>query len=283
MATIGLLIAGMTAQVVANALQPTRVIDNGGLSDLSLPKSNYGSPIPQAWGTVTISGNLIWGTAKEEVIKKKKRGKGGGGTVEKERTYYGNFAHLFAWTPNQPAIRFKRLWMNGKIVYSVLGDAETINNGNDFASQYLRFYLGTSSQNPDPLLESMKPIASYDYGLPHDENARAQALADLGLDSNTIYTPGYRYRVYCVAERLPLADWGNQLPTIKAEIEFTSPCYLADIISDICLQAGLTASQIDTTGVAGIEVTGFYLDSVTKASEALQLLQQCYFFDIVQS
>ena len=284
MATVALnFTLGLAATTIARWLEPKKIIDNGGLADLSIPKSNYGTPIAQAWGTVTIAGNLFWGTAKEEVIKKKKRGKGGGGTVEKERTYYGNFAHLFAFTPNQPAIQFKRLWMNGKVVYSTVGDAETINNGNDFASQYLRFYLGSSTQTPDPLLESLTPIATYDYGLPHDPDERTQALVDLGLDPNTIYTPGYRYRVYCVAERLALADWGNQLPTIKAEIEFTSPCYLADIISDICLQAGLSATQIDTTGVAGIGVTGFYIDNVTQASEALQLLQQCYFFDIVQS
>ena len=284
MATVALnFTLGLAATTIASWVQPKKIIDNGGLADLSIPKSNYGTTIPQAWGTVVIAGNLIWGTHKEEKIKKKKQGKGGGGKVEKKRSYYGNFAHLFAFTPNQPALQFKRLWMNGKVVYSTVGDAETINNGNDFASQYLRFYLGTSSQNPDPLLESLKPSSTYDYGLPHDPDERVQALANLGLDPNTIYTPGYRYRVYCVAERLPLADWGNQLPTVKAEIEFTSPCYLADIINDICLQAGLSATQIDTTGVAGINVAGFYLDSVTKATDALQLLQQCYFFDIIQS
>ena len=284
MATIAIsLAAGFAAQTVAQWLQPTKVIDNGGLSDLSIPKSNYGVVIPRAWGTVTIGGNLFWGTAKEEKVKKKKRGKGGGGTVEKNRTYYGNFAHLFAYTPSQPAIKFVRLWMNGKVVYSILGDAETINNGSAFASQYLRFYLGSKTQNPDPLIESLEPISTYNYGLPHEPNARAQALVDLGLDPNTIYPPAYRQRVYCVAERLPLADWGNQLPTIKAEIEFSNPCYLADIIVDICSEAGLSSSQIDVTGVSSIPVTGFYLDRITKANEALQLLQQCYFFDIVQS
>ena len=284
MATIAIsLAAGFAAQTVASWLQPTQVIDNGGLSDLSIPKSNYGVTIPQAWGTVMMAGNLIWGTHKEEVVKKKKRGKGGGGRVEKNRTYYGNCAWLFGYTPNSPAIGFKRVWMNGKVVYSTVGDAETINNGDDFASQYLRFYLGSNTQTPDPLLESLKPSSSYDYGLPHDPDEREAALIDLGLDPSTIYTPAYRYRSYCVAERLPLNDFGNQLPTLKAEIIFSSPCYLADIITDICLQAGLTANQIDVTGVAGIGVTGFYLDSVKKASEALQLLQQCYFFDVVQS
>ena len=284
MATVAIsLAAGFAAQTVASWLQPTQVIDNGGLSDLSIPKSNYGVTIPQAWGTVMIAGNLIWGTHKEEVVKKKKRGKGGGGRVEKNRTYYGNCAWLFGYNPNSPAIGFKRLWMNGKVVYSTVGDAETINNGDDFAAQYLRFYLGTNTQTPDPLLESLKPSSSYDYGLPHDPDQREAALVDLGLDPNTIYTPAYRYRSYIVAERLPLNDFGNQLPTVKAEIVFTNPCYLSDIITDICLQAGLTANQIDVTGVAGIGVTGFYLDSVKKASEALQLLQQCYFFDIIQS
>lgn len=285
MASVAISLAvGFAAQTAAYFLQPTRTIDNGGLSDLSIPKSNYGVVIPQGWGTVAVAGNLIWGTHIEEVVKKKKkRGKGGGGTVEKERTYFGNAAWLFGYTPNSPAASIKRIWMNGKIVYSTVGDAETINNGNDFAQKYLRFYLGSATQNPDPLLESLKPSSAYDYGLPHDPNERAQALAGLGLDPNTIYTPAYRYRVYCVAERLPLNDFGNQLPTVKAEVVFSNNPTLATVISDICLQAGLESGQIDVTGLENIPVTGFYLDSITKAHEALQLLQQCYFFDIIQS
>ena len=284
MATVAIsLAAGFAAQTVASWLQPTKVIDNGGLSDLSIPKSNYGVVMPQAWGTVAMSGNLIWATHKEEQIKKKKRGKGGGGVVEKERSYYGNCAWLFAYTPRTPALYFKRVWMNGKIVYSTVGDAETIDNGNNFASQYLRFYLGSNLQTPDPLLESLTPSSTYDYGLPHDPNEREAALISLGLDPNTIHTPAYRYRTYLVAERIPLNDFGNNLPTVKAEIVFTEPAYLANIISDICEQIGLTSEQIEVGNLSGISVTGFYLDNVTKASEALQLLQQCYFFDIIQS
>ncbi len=51
------------------------------LEDLSVQTSTYGTDIPRLYGTVAMSGNLIWlenGKLKEVVKKKKSGGKGGG-------------------------------------------------------------------------------------------------------------------------------------------------------------------------------------------------------------
>jgi hypothetical protein len=277
---IGISIAASIAlQAAAYYLKPTQNISSGGLEDLTSPKSNYGIVIPQCWGKVGLTGNLVWSTDKIEVTKKKRRGKGGG-VVEETKSYYGNLAVLFAYCPTTPAQEFERVWFNGKLVYSIHGDAETLANSDDFASKYMRFYHGDSMQLPDPLIESSTPTAIYDYGIPWSEPERSLAITALGLNPSDPFVHGYRKRAYGVCEGLPLGEWGNNFPVFKSEIRFHDNCTLENIISDICTQSGLEPDQFACYGCDQI-VRGFYIDRVMAAREALTLLQQAYFFDIV--
>ena len=274
---------GFGSSLLINALTPAQVIDQGGLSDLSVPKSNYGAVIPQCWGEMKLAGNLLWSTAKREVTETKKQGGKGAPKVEtKERTYFQSFALMFAYCPHRPVEALLQLYLSGELVYdSTATDPETIAASNEFASRYMRFYGGEATQNLDPLLQSGQPIQSYDYGLPHDATERANALTALGLDPNLNHVPAYRYKCYLVLENLPLADYGNQIPVVKANLRFNSNNSLETMVTDICNQVGV--SNINTTGIANISVSGFYLDRIAEAKEALRTLQQAYFFDIIKS
>lgn len=274
---------GIGSSLIINALTPAQVVKSGGLSDLSVPKSNYGAVIPMCWGNIKLAGNLLWSTTKREVTEENRQGgKGGPTVISRETTYYGNFAVLLAYTPIRSAERLSRLWLNGKLVFDGEStDPDTQSASAEFLATHLRFYTGASDQTPDPLLQNAYPIQSYDYGLPHDPTERANALGALGLPPNLNHIPAYQYKCYVVLENLPLADYGNQIPVVKAEVLFNTDNSLETVVTDICNLAGI--NNIDTTGIQNIFVPGFYLDRITSASDALKTLQQAYFFDIIKS
>jgi Putative phage tail protein len=276
------LVVSAATSAAAAALAPSQKIDKGGLNDLSVAKSSYGETIPQCWGQIELAGNLIWATKIKEVTETQQQGGSGAGATVTDRSYFGNFAIAFAYTPHRSAEEFVRIKLNGKTVYDPTNpDPIAQQASNDFASQYLRFYYGTSDQQPDPLIQNTTPVQSYDYGLPHDPIQRANALTALGLNPNLNHVPAYRYKVYVVFENLPLKDYSNSIPAVKAEILFNTNNTLETIITDLCTQVGITS--IDTSLIANISVPGFYLDRQIRASEALRILQQAYFFDIIKS
>lgn len=278
---VSLAVSAATSAAAA-ALTPSQKIDKGGLNDLSVPKSSYGETIPQCWGQLELAGNLIWATALKEVTETEQQGGSGGGATVTERSYFANFAVMFAYCPNRSVQEYLKLKLNGKTVYDPNNsDSEAQSASTEFASKYLRFYYGTESQTPDPLIQSTTPVQSYDYGLPHDPEEREAALIELGLDPNLNHIPAYRYKAYVVFENLPLADYNNAIPSVKAEILFNEDNTAATIVSDLCSQVGVT--DINTTDLESIDVRGFYLDRQVPAYEGIKFLAIAYFFDIIKS
>ncbi len=176
------------------------------------------------------------------------------------------------------------LKFNNKGAYSTITpDPNSIEASAKFRDKYLRFYLGTDTQEPDPLIEAKKPVSTYDHGLPASYDDRQDLLASLGLPASTVTVPAYRKKVYLVAENLPLIDYGNQIPRIKARIRFHDSINLDQIVREICLQAGLTESDIEVSELATVPVAGFYIDRVMPAKQAIKILQQAFFFDVFRS
>ena len=270
---VSLLTAGVTY-----ALTPTQKIQGNRLNDLSSPTSSYGAPLPVAWGTVRLPGNKIWLDYKEEVRKKKKQGKVETTTFQ----YYGYYASVYCHCPFRPIVRYQRTWMNKKLVYSTVGGAETIAEGGKFAEQYLRFYRGLPAQAIDPLLANTDPISNYSYGLPSDPAERDAYLRNAGIDPSTaVLTPAYNGRAYIVAQRIPLEDFFNSLPSDESEIVASENCTVGQIVGDI-FGLFLKPERFDVS-LLTTPVKGFSLDTVEAAKSALQTLQQAYFFDIVDS
>ncbi len=282
---IGLVTSFITAGLTY-ALTPTQKIQAGRLNDLTSSNSSYGVSLPWAWGTVRLPGNKIWLDYLEEVRKTGSQGGGLFGLAPKVETttfnYYGYYASLFCDCPFRPIVDYQRLWMNKKLVYSIVGGAETIAQGGKFADKYLRFYKGEPAQIIDPLLQNTSPISNYNYGLPTNEADRSAYLESLGIDPNqVILTPGYNHRAYLVAQRLPLVDFFNALPADEAEIIASENCTVGQIIGDI-FSLFFDSTRYDVS-LLTTPVQGFTIDSVTAAKSAIQTLQQAYFFDIVDS
>lgn len=275
-AAVSLATAGLTY-----ALTPSQKLEGNRLNDLTSGNSTYGSPLPWAWGKVRLPGNKIWIDYLEEDKKTTKQGKGSKVSTT-EYSYYGYYASVFCECPFRPIVDHDRIWMNKKLVFSRSGGAETITAGGKFAEQYLQFYKGAKNQLINPLLQNLSPISNYNYGLPADLIERDRFLRGLGLNPTQIaLTPGYNQRAYLVATRLPLGDFFNSLPTDEAEIIASSNCTVGQIIADI-FSLFFESDRYDTS-LLTTPVQGFTIDSVQAAKQAVQLLQQAYFFDVVDS
>lgn len=162
-------------------------IERGRLNDLRVTASTFGGGVAEVDGSARVGGNVIWASDIVEVRKEEEQGgKGGGGTTIVSFEYFGNFAVALA---EGPVDAVRRIWADNKLI----ADLSDQNQGPRFkyGEQRTRIYLGTTTQQPDPLLE-----------------------ADEGAGN----VPGYRNTVYVVFDRLPLKDFGNRLPQISAEI-----------------------------------------------------------------
>lgn len=58
---------------------------------------------------------------------------------------------------------------------------------------------------------------------------------------------------------------------------------LADIVSALCLKAGLQSSDIDVTALVGVNVDGFVVNAQTPLKDALRPLSRAFLFDAVES
>lgn len=238
------------ASLLSRLLFPQPGAKGPRLSDLTIPASSYGTPIPRGWGRFRVTGNLIWGLPLKE--KKKKTG-GKGGPSNTTYSYFGSFAVLLC---HGSVSGIRKIWANGELVYNndPAANAKTQSAAAKFAN-YFRIYLGTDTQEPDDLIQAKE-----------------------GVDK----TPAYRGFCYLVFENLPLEKFGNRLPSISVEVIHSStPVLVSTIISDLCLSAGLTTNQFDATEVSDLYATGFVINSVDTARSHIEKLQATYLFDVV--
>ncbi len=181
--------------IIGNLLFPTHTTSTSTgprIGDLSVQVSTYGVAIPITFGTDRLSGNVIWALPIKEVATTVsqggggKKGGGGGSSIATQTTfsYYGNFA-VGLCEGVKAAIT--RIWANNNLIYDIRTGADAINSpGVDFT-----FYSGSETQLPDPTMEA---------------------------DKGTGNVPGYRGLCYAVFHDLPLANYGNVLPSLSFEI-----------------------------------------------------------------
>lgn len=177
---------------VGSYLYPAKLPDQEGprLSDLSVTSSAYGAPIPIIYGAMRTGGNLVWSSGLIE--HKHKEDVGGKGGPSYEQTTYTYTAHFRVNLCAGPILGIRRIWADGKVIYD-LGqgaDIETIIASNARAAG-IRIYTGTEDQMPDPLEEAYQGVGN---------------------------TPAYRGVAGIVFEDLQLAEFGNRIPNITAEV-----------------------------------------------------------------
>lgn len=185
-ASIGFSIGTM----LGNMLFPPNTKQEGSrLTDLTVQSSAYGTVRPIAYGQVRVAGNIIWALPIHEtkkVEKKKAGGKGGPTVTSTTYTYQASMAIAFC---EGPADKVLRIWADSKLCYDATAGSDTIKRpGFKF-----RFYPGNETQLADSIIEADKGVGN---------------------------VPGYRGTCYIVFDMIELADFGNRIPNITAEIVF---------------------------------------------------------------
>lgn len=179
------------------ALDPPKgpTVEGPRLNDLKIQTSTLGQGIPRFYGTIGVSGNIIWleNNQLKETVRKEKQGggKGGGGGSQTVKTY--SYSATFALCLGEgPVSAIRRIWCSDKLIYNAgSDDLDTIIASNK-AVAGMRFYYGTEDQLPDPRIE-----------------------AEMGVGN----APAYRGRVYIVIDDFALADYSNTLQAAQFKVE----------------------------------------------------------------
>lgn len=167
----------------------SRTVSGPRLDGLDVQKSAEGGGLPVVEGRGRVAGQIIWSTRLEEetitsttTSESGGGGKGGGGggsiTVETTTTeyrYYANFAVALTDCTVGRIRHFGRIWADGKLL--------------DTSNFKIRYYYGTETQNPDPLIVAKDGAA-----------------------------PAYRGVAYVVFERMRVDEFGRRLPNLAFEV-----------------------------------------------------------------
>jgi hypothetical protein len=163
-------------------------IDGPRLTDAQVTSASYGEAIPYVLGSRRVSGQVWWQSERRENATTTSVGKGGG---PKQTSYTYERDFLFGLTSN-PKGMLTKVWLNGKLVWSILGDAETIDNSqNTDLWSRITFYSGADDQLPDPTYEAAVGTAN---------------------------APAYRGRSSVFIEAMQLGNSG-QLPNLTFEVQ----------------------------------------------------------------
>lgn len=188
---LGFLAGSLVGTLLFPQKGPDVTTEGPRLGDLSVSSSAYGAPIAIGYGTLRMGGNIIWssGIREQKTVKKVSGGKGMGGGGSQKSVTYSYFASFGIAFGEGPAEDVLRIWADGKLIYDKTGSSPQT------AKRNLRFRLhkGDESQLPDPLIESKVGAGR---------------------------APAHRGLCYLVFEDLALADFGNRIPNITAEITY---------------------------------------------------------------
>ncbi len=184
--TIGTLVGGpvggaigaVLGQAVDQRLFAPKARQGPRLGDLSVQTSSYGTAIPKIFGTMRVSGTVIWSTDLIERRATTGGGKGRPGTVE--YSYAASFAVALS---GRPILDVRRIWADGKLLRGASGDWK--------AKTGFRLHRGSEDQMPDPLIASVEGPGQ---------------------------TPAFRGTAYALFEEMELADFGNRIPSLSFEV-----------------------------------------------------------------
>ncbi len=236
----------LVGAVVGNLLFPRKGPDirteGPRLVDLTVTSSADGASIAIGYGTLRMAGNMIWSSGireQQNVTRTRAGGKGGGGATQTSVSYayFASFALSFGEGPAEDVLR---IWADGKLIYDKTGASPDVAKPN----LRFRFYPGSETQLPDPLIEA------------HVGQGRA---------------PAHRGLCVIVFEDLALADYGNRNPNITAEITFRraaqQPYQLLDFITTG--EGGYFGSyQISDLAVDWRRGYGYFVSSSSNADAA---------------
>ncbi len=175
---IGAAVGTVIGQQVDNAIFAPPRRQGPRLGDLAVQTSSYGSMIPKLFGTVRVSGTVIWATDLKESRTTRSNGKGRGST-----DLYSYSASFAVALSGRRIAAIGRIWADGKLLRGAAGDFKSETG--------FRWYPGDEEQAIDPLIAASEGIGA---------------------------TPAYRGVAYVVFEDMQLASFGNRIPSISFEV-----------------------------------------------------------------
>ena len=237
--SIGLSVA---TGLLSSALAPKPQQKNNVDDNLAILKSEYGVAIPRVYGRARVTGNVFWGREID-------RREWGENTV-----YDGTFAVLLGEGEIE---QIGRIWLNNELWYHPNStDPAVVQKSIDRFTQRATGYLGTSTQLPDPTIESIEGVGN---------------------------VPGFRNLSYLVFRDLGLEKYGLTIPKVEVElIERSTPLTIVDVVEDLLQRSGLQPNQyqINLSNTPNLE--GFTFQQAGQpVREALEDLQNIYLFQII--
>lgn len=219
---------------------PNRTTQEGSrLDDLGVVGSAYGAGIPTLWGRDRLPGNIVWATKlrEERLVDEYSAGKGNTVTTSTYQ-YYATFATVHC--AGDAAMQPRSIWCDKKLLW------EAPDNGVHLAGDLagggsFEFCPGGPTQARSAIIEGV-----------------------LGTDD----TPAYRGRCVLVISELPVEQFGRRMPLVEVLIArgaYNQTAVVADVLLDLCTQAGLDPSEVDVSAV-GAEVHGIRVPPVPAAS-----------------
>lgn len=175
---IGAAVGAAIGQQVDNVIFAPGRRQGPRLGDLTVQTSSYGSAIAKLFGTVRVSGTVIWATDLKEGRATRSNGKGRGSTDV--YSYSASFAVALS---GRRIAGIGRIWADGKLLRGAAGDFKSETG--------FRWYAGSEGHVLDPLIAASEGIGA---------------------------TPAYRGIAYAVFEDLQLGSFGNRIPSISFEV-----------------------------------------------------------------
>jgi hypothetical protein len=153
--------------------------ESGKIENLRLQTRGYGKTIPICYGTVRISGNIIWSTdlAEQTVDSTLRTRKSLTSSIKHRHVEYHYLASFAIALCEGPIRSIDTIWINECKI-----EPDELNT---------KLYIGSEDQEPDPLIQKVEGI----------EN-----------------TPAFRGLAYVVIEDFDLAPYGNKIPNFAFEV-----------------------------------------------------------------
>jgi hypothetical protein len=228
-----------------------QVISGPKIDDWQLTTGSPGSPIHFCMGRENrVPGTIIWISKVRDVKEEDSEGggKGGGGTTVVSHKYFVDLAIALC---EGPISAVKRMWADGKILYTGIVPEGTLPN-RVMRYDSVTIYNGAEDQLPSPIIEAWEGVGN---------------------------VPAFRGIAYVVFKNFALHQFGNRLPNFSFEIEADPQLLLSQAVEKLVVRAGRPVTTVNTTWAQGEEVRGYDIvgpQSPVKSIEPLMVA-----FDLV--
>lgn len=199
------------------------------LDELGVVGSAYGAGIPQVYGRDRVPGNVVWALPLREARNVDEYSAGKGSTVTSTTyQYFATFATLLC--AGAAEMQPRRIWADKKLLWQAPDNSVHL-SGDLVGGGAFEFMPGGPAQTRSAVMEA------------------ALGTADC---------PAYRGRSLLVVSELPVEQFGRRIPLIEVELArgaYNATAVVADVLLDLCLQAGLAEADVDVSAVTA-EVHG---------------------------